>query len=213
MEYLGYFLGGAIVTFLVSITGGLLGVPLGLLIGICRARRIPFLSPLLSIFVSFVRSLPLLLFVMLFYFGLPIFGINLNPFVASIIALALNDSAFASEIWRSAIVNFSPEQLEAAKAFGMTNQQAFWRVSLPQIWRASIPALTSDMTLLIKASPAIGIIGVDDLTRRASILAASNYEPLRMLTVAMVMYIVVLFAFTIGSKMVDKRLQQKYELI
>lgn len=213
LENLQFFLGGAVITFLVSTAAWVIGVTLGLLIALARTKRLPGIAPLLALYVSFIRSLPLPLLVMLFYFGLPVAGIDLDPFVAGIIALALNSSTFNSEIWRSAILNFPPEQLDAARSIGMTAKQAFWRITFPQIWRESIPTLTNEMTFLVKASPAIGVIGIDDLTRRAGKLAASNYEPLPTIMTGMLMYALVLLAISLTSRMVDRHFQRKFELV
>ncbi len=201
------------ITFLVSITAWMIGIPLSLCIAIARVKRIPVITPVLAVYVSFIRSLPLPLLVMFFYFGLPATGINLDPFIAGIIALALNTSTFSSEIWRAAILNFPPEQLDAAKSVGMKANQAFWRITFPQIWRESIPTLTNEMTLLVKASPAIGIIGVDDLTRRAGKLAASNYEPLTTIATGMMIYMLVLLAISLTSRIIEQHFQRKYELV
>src|SRR5207245_2910854 len=73
-------------------------------------------------------------------------------------------------------------------AMGMTGSVAFRRIVFPQIWRASLPALVSEMTLLIKASPAVAIIGVVDLTRKARQIAATTYEPLPPFVAAAVVY-------------------------
>ncbi|HEY9647702.1 MAG TPA: amino acid ABC transporter permease, partial [Chroococcidiopsis sp.] len=207
------FLQSAVITCLVSVTGCAIGIPLGLAIAVGRVRKVVALSPALAVYVSFIRSLPLVLFVMLFYFGLPMLGVNLNPYVAGILALALNNAAFSSEIWRGAIVDFPIEQLDAARAFGMTKKQAFWRIMLPQVWRASVTPIISEITLLIKASPAIGIIGVNDLTRRASALAASNFEPLKMLLIATLLYMIVILAITQIGRRVEHRLHNQYELV
>jgi len=207
------FLQSALITLLVSLAGCTLGIPLGLAIAVGRVKKIPVLTPILAIYVSFIRSLPLVLFVILFYFGLPVLGVNLDPYVAGILALALNNASFSSEIWRGAIVDFSVEQVDAAKAFGMTGSQTFWRVMLPQVWRACIPPITSEATLLLKASPAVGIIGINDLTRRASALAASNYEPLRTLTTATLLYLIVILAIAQLGRMVEHRVHSQYELV
>lgn len=213
MENLQFFVGGALITFIVSISAWMIGIPLSLGIAVVRVRRIGLLAPLLALYVSFIRSLPLPLFVMFFYFGLPVLGINLNPFIAGIIALALNTSAFSSEIWRTAILNFPLEQLDAAKSVGMTAKQAFWQIAFPQIWRESIPTLTNEMTLLVKASPAIGIIGIDDLTRRAGKLAASNYEPLPTIATGMMIYVLMLLAVSLVSRIMEQHFQRKYQLV
>lgn len=213
MENWVFLVQGALITLVVSLVGCAIGVPLGLAIALARIKRIWGLSPILSVYVSFIRSMPLILFVLLFYFGIPIFGINLNAYVAGVLALALNNSAYTSEIWRSAIANFPQEQIEAAKAFGMTSNQSFRRIVMPQIWRASLPVLTSEVTLIFKASPAIGIIGINDLTRRASKLAASNFQPIAMMLIATLLYIVILLLLTRFSRSLDRHFQSKYELL
>ncbi|WP_319421817.1 amino acid ABC transporter permease [Pleurocapsa sp. FMAR1] len=213
MGNLEYLLYGLLVTCAASLVGVVIGIPLGLAIALCRVKRIPVLSPLLAVYVSFIRSLPLVLLVLWLYFGMPMLGIDLNAFVAGSIALALNHSAFISEIWRSSIMNFPVKQIEAAKAYGLTDNHAFVRIILPQVWRTSLPAIANEITFIIKASPAIGVIGIDDLTRRASKLAASNFQPLAMTAIAMLLYIIVLFAVTRLTRRLDYRLQQRYELV
>lgn len=212
MENFQYFWGGTLITVVVSAAAWAIGVPLGLLIAVLRVKRLIGIAPMLALYVSFIRSLPLPLLVMLFYFGLPVLDWNLNPLSAAVVALSLNTSAFNSEIWRAAIINFPAGQLEAAKSVGMVDQQTFWRIILPQLWRVSLPMLTSEMTLLVKASPAIGIIGIDDLTRRAGKLAASNYEPLPTMIVGIVLYAAVLSTLSLLSRSLEQRLQHNYEL-
>jgi polar amino acid transport system permease protein len=195
-----YIISGAIATFVVSLAGWIVGMPLSLAIALIRIRKVWAIAFLLTVYVSLLRSLPLPLLVLLLYFGLPAIGINLDPFVAGTISLALNTSSFNSEIWRGAILNFPSEQIDAAKSVGMTSKQAFWRIAFPQIWRANLPNFVSEATFLIKASPAIGIIGIDDLTRRAGKLAASNYEPLPTIAMAMAMYVAILLTISLISR-------------
>lgn len=209
LEYLFY---GLLITCAASLVGVAIGIPLGLAVALGRVKRIPVFSPMLSVYVSFIRSLPLVLLVLWLYFGMPMLGINLNAFWAGSVALALNHSAFISEIWRASILNFSVEQIDAAKAYGLTENQTFARIILPQVWRTSLPAISNEITFIIKASPAVGVIGIDDLTRRASTLAASNFQPLAMTAIAMLLYIIILFAVTRLTRTVDYRMQQRYEL-
>lgn len=210
LEYLFY---GLLITCAASFVGVAIGIPLGLAVALGRVKRIPVLSPLLAVYVSFVRSLPLVLLVLWIYFGLPILGLNINAFLAGSMALALNHSAFVSEIWRSSILNFSVDQVEAAKAYGLTENKMFVRIILPQVWRTSLPAIANEITFIIKASPAVGVIGIDDLTRRASTLAASNFEPLAMTAIAMLLYIIILLSVTRLTRNLDYRMQQRYELV
>ena len=166
------------------------GIPLGLAIAAGRTGRNPVLRAICTVYASFVRATPVVTFVML-------------------IALTLNTGAFNSEIWRAAIVDFSRGQLEAATAFGMTRRTAFWRIMFPQIWRTALPPLVNEMTLLIKASPAIAIIGVVELTRKARQIAEYTYEPLPAFGSALLIYGVVLAVLIVAARFVERRLAER----
>lgn len=185
------------------------GMPLGLLIAAGRTSKNPILRFLCGLYASFVRAVPLVTFVMLIYFGLPALGIAFEPLQASVFALSLNTAAFNSEIWRAGIVDFSRGQIEAARAFGMTPRLAFWRIMFPQIWRKSLPLLVNEMTLLIKASPAIAVIGVVDLTRKARQIAESTYEPLPAFGSAVIVYGGVLIMLVIGGRLLERRIARQ----
>jgi His/Glu/Gln/Arg/opine family amino acid ABC transporter permease subunit len=182
------------------------GMPLGLVIAAGRTGRNGILRFLCGVYASFVRAVPLVTFVMLIYFGLPALGVEFDALTASVLALTLNTAAFNSEIWRAGIVDFPHGQVEAARAFGMTRRKAFWRIMFPQIWRRSLSPLVNEMTLLIKASPAIAIIGVVDLTRKARQIAESTYEPLPAFLAAVAVYGVVLIMLVMAGRLLERRL-------
>jgi His/Glu/Gln/Arg/opine family amino acid ABC transporter permease subunit len=182
------------------------GMPLGLVIAAGRTGRSRALRFLCAVYASFVRAVPLVTFVMLIYFGLPAVGVESDPLPAAVVALTLNTAAFNSEIWRAGIMDFPHGQVEAARAFGMTRRKVFWRIMFPQIWRRSLSPLVNEMTLLIKASPAIAIIGVVDLTRKARQIAESTYEPLPAFFAAVVIYGVVLLMLVMAARLLERRL-------
>jgi His/Glu/Gln/Arg/opine family amino acid ABC transporter permease subunit len=184
-----------------------LGIPLGLAIATARTGKNAIIRATCAIYSSFVRAVPLVTFVMLIYFGLPALGLEFDPVPAAILALTLNTAAFNSEIWRAAIVDFPRGQLEAARALGMTRRMAFRRITFPQIWRRSVPPLVNEMTLLIKTSPAMAIIGVVDLTRKARQIAESTYEPLPPFLSAVAIYGAVLIVLVIAARLVERRLK------
>jgi His/Glu/Gln/Arg/opine family amino acid ABC transporter permease subunit len=198
---------GAGTTVWISALAIALGVPLGLAISIARASRVPVLAPACAVYSSFVRAAPVVTFVMLVFFGLPALGLSLPPNAAAVAALALNTAAFSGEIWRAAIVDLPRGQLDAARAVGMTGGLAFRRIVLPQVWRASLPALVNEMTLLIKASPAVAVIGVVDLTRKARQVAAVTYEPLPPFVAALVLYAIVLAVLVSAARALERRLR------
>jgi His/Glu/Gln/Arg/opine family amino acid ABC transporter permease subunit len=200
---------GAAITVGVCSAAIVAGIPLGLAIAAGRTGRNPVLRAICTVYASLVRATPVVTFVMLIYFGIPALGLEMSPLPAAVIALTLNTGAFNSEIWRAGIVDFSRGQLEAAKAFGMTRRTAFWRIMFPQIWRTSLPPLVNEMTLLIKASPAIAIIGVVELTRKARQIAEYTYEPLPAFLTALLIYGVVLALLIVVARLVERRLAER----
>jgi His/Glu/Gln/Arg/opine family amino acid ABC transporter permease subunit len=210
LPQLQLLLDGAFVTAWVSVSAIALGVPLGLLLALVRWRRVPILSPLVATYVSLMRATPAITLTLLVFFALPELGVDISPAPAGVIALLLNTSAFNCEIWRAALVDFPSDQLQAARAFGMTPARMFRRIIFPQIWRTSLPPLVSEMTLLIKASPAIAVIGVVDLTRAASRIGAATYEPLPPFVVATVLYMLLVLAFVGAQRLAERRVMRKF---
>ena len=182
-------LDGAWVTIWISLVAIALGVPLGLVLSLIRVARLPVLSRIVVLYVSLGRATPLVTLVLFLFVTLPVFGVNIDKYTAGVVALTLNTASFNTEVWRSVYQAFPQPQIEAARAMGMTRVLYFRRIMLPQMWYAALPPLVNEMTLLVKASPAIAVVGVVDLTRVTSRIAAETYEPLPPILVAGAMYI------------------------
>jgi len=209
---LALLLQGALVTASVSLAAIVLGVPLGLALAIVRWQRIPLLSQVVAAYVSVIRATPAITLALLIYFGSPSIGVVFGAATAAVLTLLINTSAFNCEIWRSALIDFPRDQLEAARAYGMTPRLAFRRVIFPQVWRTSLPALVNEMTLLIKASPALAVIGIVDLTRAASRIGAATYQPLPPFLAATVIYMLLVMLFVTAQRFVERLMRQKFNL-
>jgi His/Glu/Gln/Arg/opine family amino acid ABC transporter permease subunit len=196
---------GTGVTVFISLGGIFLGLPLGLAMALIRWARIPIAGPFLGAYVSVVRATPLITLVLLIFFALPNLGIEINPVPAAVLALMLNTAAFNCEIWRGGLMDFSRDQLEAARAFGMRSRLSFRRIILPQVWRTCLPALVNEMTLIVKGSPAIAVAGVVDVTRAAVRIGAETYEPLPPLLAATALYVIIVAFFVSIQRMVERR--------
>lgn len=185
-------LDGAYTTLWISAVSIALGVLCGLLIALARMARLPVIDPLLAGYVSFARATPLVTLTLFLFLSAPTFGIEMNRYVAAILALTLNTSAFNAEIWRSAFLGFSREQREAALSCGMTPWIMFSRIQFPQVMISSLPGLVNEMSFLIKASPAIAVIGIVDLTRVTNRITSVTYEPLPPILAAALLYMVII---------------------
>lgn len=183
---------GAWVTLWISGVSIALGLVFGLLIALVRTARIPVIDQFLAVYVSLARATPLVTLVLFLFLAAPTLGLSLDRNVVAIVALTLNTTAFNAEIWRTAFLNFSPEQKEAALACGMTPASMFGNIMLPQMITTSLPGLVNEMTFLIKSSPAIAIIGLVDLTRVTNRISAVTYEPLPPILAAALLYMVII---------------------
>jgi len=186
----------------VAIAGG---VPLGLALALLREARIPVVGHIIVLYVSLGRATPLVTLVLFIFVGAPLLGIPLDRYTAAIVTLLLNTAAFNAEVWRAAIRSFPHEQVEAARAAGMTRALIFRRIMLPQIWITSLPGLVNEMTFLIKASPAIAVIGIVDLTRVTNRISAITYEPLPPILVAAALYMVAIGTLVRLQRLLDAR--------
>lgn len=185
-------LDGAITTLWISVLSIAIGVFVGLALALIRNLHIPVVEQAIASFVSVVRAAPLVTVALFIFLGFPNLGLELDRSTAAVLALSINTSAFNAEIWRNALLSFSREQREAAVAAGMTGPQMFRRIMFPQMVLTSLPGLVNEMSSLIKASPAIAVIGVVDLTRVTNRIAGVTYEPLPPILVACVVYMVLI---------------------
>jgi His/Glu/Gln/Arg/opine family amino acid ABC transporter permease subunit len=196
---------GAVNTIAVSLLTIALGTPLGLGLALIRWRKFPILDGLVAALVSLLRATPSVTLVLLVYFALPTIGLELPRFAAAVATLTLGTMAYNCEIWRATLLAFPADQLDAARAFGMPAGLRFRLIVLPQIVRAALPALVNEMTLIIKVSPAVAVIGVIETTRAAVRIGASTYRPIPPFLVALAIYLVVIGAFVATQRVLERR--------
>ena len=196
---------GAITTLLLSGIGILLGLPIGLGLALIRWSRVPVAAQLVAAYVSLLRATPLVTLVLLLFFALPNVGISVGPISAGILALVMNTSAFNCEVWRAALMDLPKDQIEAAKSVGMRRGLRLKRIVLPQIARISLPGLISEMSLLIKVTPVLAVVGVVDITRAAVRIGAQTYEPLPPFFVALAIYMPIIYALVSLQRWVERR--------
>lgn len=203
-------LDGAAVTAALSAAGIGLSLPLGLLVALLRRRRLPLLGALLAAYVSLVRATPFVTLVLFIFFVLPGLGLELQPIPAAILALTLNTAAFSSEIWRAALNAFPRDQLEAATAFGMSEAMTFRRIVFPQVWRQNLGPLVSEVTILLKCTPAVAVIGVVEITRAASRIGAETYQPLPPFLVATLIYVALIATLVRTQRALERKISKRY---
>lgn len=175
------------VTLLMTAVSALIGLTLGFAIALVKVRKIPIVSQVLSVFVSFMRGTPQLVQLFLAFYGFPLvvrwlnakmgWGIDVNGIPALLyvfVALGLNEAAYNSETFRAAILSVNKIEIEAAKAIGLTNGQTMRRIILPSALIVAIPNLGNSLISLLKGTSLAFTVTVIDIMGQARIIAGSN---------------------------------------
>ena len=192
-------------TLLISI----LGIGLGLVIGtlVCAARLSPLGAArrLAGLWVSFLRGVPLLVQLLVFYYSLPVIGLDLPPLAAAVLCVGVCASAYIAEIWRGAITALPRGQAEAAMAIGMSPAAIWRRVILPQAVVLSLPALANELILLVKASSLVSVVGIMEITRAAQAQAATTFRPLEVYLAAACVYLAINLCLALLGRWLEHR--------
>jgi His/Glu/Gln/Arg/opine family amino acid ABC transporter permease subunit len=196
---------GAVVTVTLSLTGILIGMPIGLALAVLRWAEVPVLARIVAVYVSMLRATPLVTLLLLLFFALPNVGIAIGPVSAAILALVMNTAAFNCEVWRASLMNFPKDQYEAAQSVGMGAGLRFRRIVLPQIARVSLPGLVNEMSMLIKVTPVLAVVGVVDITRAAVRIGAETYDPLPPFLIAVALYAPIVFVLVSLQRWIERR--------
>lgn len=202
------FMQGAVVTVQLAawtVAGGSL---LGIVVALLRLSRVRILRAISGAYVEFLRGTPLLVQVLIFYYGLPQLGVRLPRMTAGILALIINSGAYMAEIVRSGIQAIDAGQDEAARSLGMTSMQTMLYVILPQALKNILPAVGNEFVVIIKESSILYTIGIYELTYQANKLASTNFRYLETLTISALIYFVLTFTTSRVLGMLERRMQR-----
>ena len=183
-----FLLKGTLFTLQLSIGGMIFGLLLGFMLALMRLSRFWPLSWLSRFYVSVFRGTPLIAQLFMIYYGLPQFGIELDPIPAAMIGLSLNTAAYTSETLRAAISSIEKGQWEAASSIGMNHWQTLRRVILPQAARTALPPLGNSFIGLVKDTSLAATIQVPELFRQAQLVTSRTLEVFTMYLAASIIY-------------------------
>lgn len=190
-----------------------LGAVLALLLALLRQAPLLPLRVAAQTFVFVMRGTPLLVQIFLIYYGLGQFrpflqdiglwSVFREPYWCAILALALNSAAYGSEILRGALGSVPPNQVEAARACGMSGILLYRRIVLPIALRQAIPSYGNELVLMVKATSLASIITMMDVTGIAARLIAESYRPVEVFIAAGVIYLAINLTLTRAVSAVD----------
>lgn len=201
--------GGAGRTLLITFIAVAIGIVLGLAIAIMRLNRRAWLRLPASAYVEAFRGTPMLVQILLIWFGVfPLLGLNrLSAIYAGIAALGLNSGAYLGEIFRGGIQSIDKGQREAALSLGMAEPQVMTYVILPQALANALPSIGNEFITMIKDSSLVSVIAVSELTYRAMLVAARRYEYFTMYVGIALVYFVMTFTTSRLLARLERRLR------
>jgi arginine/lysine/histidine transport system permease protein len=209
MPSLPYILGGISTTIKVVIVAAIIGFILGILLSLLKISKIKILNWIADFYTSIFRGTPLVLQLMLIYYGSPqLFGFQIEAYEAAFLSFGLNSAAYISEIIRGGILGVDKGQREAALALGVPYRSMMLNIILPQAIKNILPALMNELISLTKESAVVTIIGLGDIMRRAYIVGGETYKFFEPILFAGVIYYVMVMILTIIGKVIERRMRR-----
>lgn len=196
---------GLILTLEITVTCIAFGFALGVILALMRVYGGKWLSIPASIYIQIFRGTPLLVQLLMVYYGLPSWGISLSAFVSGVLALGLNTAAYQAEYLRGAIQAVKSGQLLAARSMGMTMPQAARYIVLPQAFRIVIPSWSNELILMLKYSSIVFSVTLLDLMGVGKRIASHNFRYFEVYVVVALFYLALVFIITQVLRLLEKK--------
>ena len=186
--------GGMLVSTEIFVVTLVFSLPLGLLIAFGRMSKNKVLQGIVKTYISIMRGTPLMLQLMVVYFGpFSLFGIKIKSnnyrLIAAMIGFVINYAAYFAEIYRSGIQSMPNGQYEAAKLLGYSRSQTFFRIILPQVIKRILPSVTNEVITLVKDTSLAFTISVLEMFSMAKALASAQTSMIPFVAAGLFYYI------------------------
>ena len=209
LQIISLLSGGMAVSIYIFAVTLFFSLPLGLLVSFGRMSKNPVISGIIKIYISVMRGTPLMLQLMVVYFGpYYIFGIHVSNsyrMVAALIGFVINYAAYFAEIYRGGIQSIDRGQYEAAEVLGYSKTQTFFVIILPQVIKRILPSVTNEVITLVKDTSLAFTISVAEMFTTAKALASSQTSMMPFVAAALFYYIFN-YVVAFGMDYFEKRL-------
>lgn len=185
---------GLQLTALLAVVTLPIAIAVGLLIAVAYSFHNKWLNVALLVWIDLFRSFPVLVLLILIFYGLPFLGLRLPSFAACVLALVLNNSGYYGEIFRAGIESIPLGQREAARALGLSPIKVIFLVVLPQAIAKVLAPLASNSLELVKSTSIAAMVALPELLRSARVAQEQTYNPTP-LTAAAIIFFVLLWPF------------------
>jgi polar amino acid transport system permease protein len=192
-------------TLVLSAVGFICGIFTGLGIALARTSGFRFLERIAAGYIALFQGTPLLMQLFVVYYGLALYGMKLDAWVAIAIGFTLHAGAYLGEIWRGAIEAVPRGQVEAAKALSLGYVWRMKDVILPQALRISLPATIGFLVQLIKGTSLAAFVGFTELSRAGSMVSNQIFKPLLVFGIVGVLYFAICWPLSLYGTRLERQ--------
>ena len=195
---------GLKVTLPLAIIAFILSTVLAVLVAMVQFAEVPVLKQICRFYIWVIRGTPLLVQLMVAFYGLPLIGIHANPFVMAVIVFTINEGAYSAETMRAAMEAVPAGQLEAGYCVGMNFMQIMWHIILPQSFRTAFPSLFNALISMVKDTSLASSITVVEMFTRTKQIAGQSYNYLPLYIEVAIVYLLFCTVLTFVQKKGEK---------
>ena len=195
------------ITIKIGVLSFVLALVLAIIVGSLRAANIPkVLKSILSVYVEFFRGTPLMVQLFIFYYGLPSFGMKVDPILASVLTMGLNSGAYLSEVVRAAVLSVDRGQYDAAAVLGYNHIQTTVHIVLPQAFRIAVPTFMNGFSSIVKETSLVSVLPIIELTKLGNQVYAKTYHPFEVYISLAIIYFIMTYTVRFSAKWIERRL-------
>jgi len=183
------------------------GGTVGFVLAIARISPFRALRYIASGYIQFVQAIPGLMLLLLFYYGLNLFGIRIDAWTAAVLAFTLSTSAFLAEIWRGCLQAVPAGQWDAARSLGLTFPKALILVIIPQAVRMALPPTVGYMVQVVKGTSLAALIGFTELAKAGAQINTVTFEPVLVFGTVAGIYFLICWPLSLLSGYLERQLK------
>jgi polar amino acid transport system permease protein len=192
----------------VAVVSIFFGTLIGLFLAVLRRFNNRLLNTIIILYVNFYRAMPIIVFLLFIYYGLPALNILLDAYTSCILVLSFASGAVTSEIFRSGIESIHHSQIEASRALGLTSTQTMRYIILPQAFRIVVPPMANSWIGTLKDTAVCSVVALVELLKAAQVSMAGKANPTPLIA-GTAIYIAIILPLTRFTRFLEIKMQQR----
>ena len=207
IRYQSFLIDGVLITIQMALLGMSIALTLGLIIALMGKSGIKILEIFSDIYIQIFRAIPLFVYLIWMFYGAAMLtGINVPAFSTAVICLSMTHSAFMAETYRAGIESVPKGHTEAGLSVGLSRFQVMRYIILPQAIRTILPPIGNEFVIVFKSTTILGIIGVDELVRKAQFATTLSFRPFELYSAVAVIFIIMVIIISRFNLFLEKKL-------